>query len=240
MKKTLYIFAMLIVGVYFIFGLVNTISRIGEVTTPDTIVMVIVLVLVALLELFLYKRYKKSFNSDVVKERETQKAEAAKEKFNKESLIPGSKARRQLIGADICIKVNHMTGLPIAEGAEVYVYRCENKVVFERNQDTFELDAINIKDILIKTDVEIQKNYVSSVGGAVGGYVLFGPLGAMVGGRAKEKKSTTVEKYLIFDYINKEGKQDFISFEVTNEPNAILFNTNHYNLTKNDRTTISL
>ncbi|MFJ7971324.1 hypothetical protein [Psychrobacillus sp. NPDC096389] len=240
MKKTLFIFAMLIVGAYFIFGLFNTISRFGEVSSADTVVMVIVLALVALFELFLIKRYKKSVNTNAVIERETQKAKVANEKFNKESIIPGSKARRQLIGADICIKVNHMTGLPVAEGAEVFVYRCENKVVFERNQDTFELESANMKDILIKTDVEIQKNYVSSVGGAVGGYVLFGPLGAMVGGRAKEKKSTTVEKYLIFDYINKEGKQDFISFEVTNEPNAILFNTNHYNITKNERTTISL
>lgn len=46
----------------------------------------------------------------------------------------------------------------------------------------------------IKTDKEIQQQYVSSVGGAVGGAVLFGPLGAITGGRAKKK--TVKEVYI--------------------------------------------
>ncbi|WP_162868789.1 hypothetical protein, partial [Klebsiella pneumoniae] len=66
-----------------------------------------------------------------------------------------------------------MAGLPINEDAETYLYRCEDKVVFERNENTYELELEKIKDITIKTDIEIQKSYVSSVGGAVGGYVLF-------------------------------------------------------------------
>lgn len=39
-------------------------------------------------------------------------------------------------------------------------------------------------------------------------------LGAIVGVRAKEKKSTTVKEYLIFTYL-KEDKVDYISFDVT-------------------------
>lgn len=112
----------------------------------------------------------------------------------------------------ICAK--HMSGLPIAEGTFTYIYLCDDKIVFERNETTYNLPFEKINDITIKTDMEIQKAYVSSVGGAVGGAVLFGPLGAMVGGRAKEKKSTTINNYLIFAY-NKEGNVDFISFDVT-------------------------
>lgn len=231
---------MLIVGMYFIFGLVSIISRFNESTTLDIGVMLVTLVIVALVEFYLIKRYKKSFSAERIVERENQETIAKQEKFDRESLVPGTKERKRLLGADFCIKVKHMAGLPVAEGAEVFVYRCEDKVVFERNQETFELDVSNMKDILIKTETEIQKSYASSVGGAVGGYVLFGPLGAMIGGRSKEKTSAILEKYLIFDYVNKGGSQDFISFEVTNEPDALLFNTNHYRITNKERTTISL
>lgn len=240
MKKTLYIFAMLIVGIYFIFGLVNTILGFNEGTTADSSVMLIMLVIVALVELYLIRRYKKSFSAERITERQNKEEIAKQQKFDRESLVSGTKERKQLLGADFCIKAKHMAGLPVAESAEVFVYRCEDKVVFERNQETYELAVSDMKDIVIKTETEIQKSYASSVGGAVGGYVLFGPLGAMVGGRTKEKISTNVEKYLIFDYVDKNGIQDFISFEVTNESDAILFNTNHYRIKNQERTTVSL
>lgn len=188
-------------------------------------------VIMFFLSIICIKKYSNSKNPILIEK---------KKKEDNEKMVPGTKARIAELGADLCIRAKHMAGLPVAESAEIFLYRAKDKVIFERNQDTFELKASSMKDILIRTDTEIQKSYVSSVGGAVGGYVLFGPLGAMVGGRAKEKKSTTTEKYLIFDYINKEGNQDFISFEVTNEPQAILFNTNHYDLTQNERVTTTL
>lgn len=234
MKKVVYIFLMLIVGVYFFFGLIVSILRIGEDSIADAVIRMVMLVLVALFEMYLFKRYKKSFNPETIQAKEKQREVAANEKFNKESQVLGSKARQQLLGADLCIKASHMAGLPLAEGAEVFIYRCKDKVVFERNQETIELQINKINDILIKTDIEIQKSYVSSVGGAVGGYVLFGPLGAMVGGRAKEKKSTLTEQYLIFAY-ESNGSVDYISLDVTNVPNAQLFNTNYYVLTSNER-----
>jgi hypothetical protein len=193
-------------------------------------------VVMLLLFILCFKKYRDSKNPDLIKLKEQKK----NEKYNREKLIPGSKARQKLLGADLCIKAKHMAGLPFAEGTEVFVYRCPNKLVFERNQDTVELSIDKVRDIFIKTDVEIQKSYSSSVGGAVGGYVIFGPLGAMIGGRSKEKKSTIEEKYLIFAYMNKENEQDYISFEVTKEPNANLFNTNYYNLGNIERRKIEL
>jgi len=68
---------------------------------------------------------------------------------------------------------------------------------------------------VIKTETEIQNAYVSSVGGAIGGLALFGPLGAMVGGRTKKKTDKIIHNYLIFAY-DKDGQTDFISFDVTN------------------------
>lgn len=65
----------------------------------------------------------------------------------------------------------------------------------------------------IKTDTEIQQQYISSVGGAVGGAVLFGPLGAMIGGRAKKKTiKNEVHRYLIITYQSPEIK--YIGFEI--------------------------
>lgn len=251
LKSKLYLTLSLLLGLYLIYGVISAITKLSEYRTADAVVLLIMFVIFGLLEFLFIKKYKKysdpefkrhekekNDNETRLRKEATQKA--ASEKLEQQRLVPGSKERKLSLEADICINVKHMAGLPVAEGAEIFVYRCKDKVIFERNQDTYELEASNMKDILIKTDVEIQKNHVSSIGGAVGGYVLFGPLGAMVGGRSKEKKSTIIEKYLIFDYVNKEGIQDFISFEVTNEPNAILFNTNHFNLTKNERTKVSL
>lgn len=234
MKKTLHLLIIALVGFYFFYSLSNIFSNFKGYSSADFLVVTILLVLVALFEVFLIMLYKKTYSIEAVEARKQREADKKKEQFETESKILGSKSRQQLLGADICIKAKHMAGLPMAEGAEIFVYRCKDKVVFERNQDTIELEINKVRDILIKTDVEIQKSYVSSAGGAVGGYVLFGPLGAMIGGRAKEKKSTTVEKYLIFAY-EKENDLNYISMEVTNEPNAVLFNSNYYDLSKNKR-----
>lgn len=239
MKKTLHLMVIALVGLYFFYSLSSIFSNFKSYKSADFLVMAILLVLVALFEMFLIMLYKRTYSVEAVEARKQREADKKKEQFEAESKILGSKSRQQLLGADLCIKAKHMAGLPIAEGAEIFVYRCKDKVLFERNQDTIELEISKVRDILIKTDVEIKKSYVSSAGGAVGGYVLFGPLGAMIGGRAKEKKSTIMEKYLIFGY-EKDGDLDYISMEVTNEPNAVLFNTNYYNLNINERRLTSL
>ncbi|WP_312340261.1 hypothetical protein [Anaerospora hongkongensis] len=132
------------------------------------------------------------------------------------------KEKMNSIGAINCICAKHMTGLPVAEGTECFVYLCSNMIVFERNETSFNLLIEKIKDIVIKTDTEIQKSHVSSIGRAVVGGVLFGPLGAIVGGRSKEKTSSIESKYLIFTY-DKSGEIDYISFDVTKIPDAYKF-----------------
>lgn len=70
-----------------------------------------------------------------------------------------------------------------------------------------------LTDISVKTDTEIQKQYVSSVGGAIAGGMVFGPLGAIVGGRAKQKKTAESTYYLIFTY-NSNNQICYASFEI--------------------------
>lgn len=90
-----------------------------------------------------------------------------------------------------------------------------DKYEINANGMTFNLDKQKVTDVCIKTDTEIQQQYVSSAGGAVGGALLFGPLGAIIGGRAKKKKSKMVFRYLIVTYMS-ENEVKYVGFDVTN------------------------
>ena len=109
--------------------------------------------------------------------------------------------------------MKHVNGLPIAENVNCTITSSDDKFIFSSGSMHFELYKSKITDMCIKTDKEIQKQYVSSVGGAVGGAVLFGPVGAIIGGRAKKK---TVKKethnYLIITYQSPDIK--YIGFEI--------------------------
>ncbi|QVY60928.1 hypothetical protein [Cytobacillus gottheilii] len=225
--------------VLFVLG-IGLFAQLGNDTSVGGYVVFIgVIIVFVLLQILFIKKFK-TLNEIHRDNKSKEKQRRKDEQYKKEREVPGSKARINDLNADICITGKHMDGLPISEGAEVHLYRCPDKVIFERNNNTYELDLIKISDITIKTDIEIQKSYVSSVGGAVGGYVLFGPLGAMIGGRAKERKSETVEEYLIFSY-KKENNDEisYISFEVTGQRNAPLF-INLLDNIQSDKRTIQL
>ncbi|OOM82332.1 hypothetical protein CLPUN_03010 [Clostridium puniceum] len=124
-----------------------------------------------------------------------------------------SVSKFQKLGALSSIKGKHVVGLSLPEGLNGYVHLFNTKIVFEIAGSIYNLPINKVKDISVKSDNDIQKAYVSSIGGAVAGGVLFGPLGAIIGGRTKEKTSITINYYLIFTYI-KEGSTDYISFQV--------------------------
>lgn len=135
-------------------------------------------------------------------------------KAKKEKKVAAQRNRlaEKLTKSDMVIKAKHVTGLPIAEGTQCTVSYLSDKIEIKQGANTFALDLSKVTDITTTTDTEIQKNYVSSAGGAVGGALLFGPLGAIVGGRTKEKKTTTVTHYLIITY-NTDNEVKYISFE---------------------------
>lgn len=128
----------------------------------------------------------------------------------------GKRQRKELMDSGVVNMTvgKHMAGLPLSEGTFCNIHEYSDKIVFLSNGSDFTLVKEKITDISIKTDAEITSQYVSSVGGAVAGAVLFGPLGAIVGGRAKQKKSKTVYRYLIFTY-TKDESVDYISFDVS-------------------------
>jgi len=111
------------------------------------------------------------------------------------------------------VKMKHILGLPLAENTECIVGFENDRFEFKGGGNSFTLNFNKITAINVLTDTEIQKQYISSVGGAVGGAVLLGPLGAMIGGRAKEKRTTTNTYYLNITYI-KDDKITYMSFEI--------------------------
>lgn len=110
----------------------------------------------------------------------------------------------------------HINGLDLAENTICTVFSYPDRYEFSSGALKFNLPKDKVVDVVIKTDVDTQKQYVSSVGGAVGGAVLFGPLGAMIGGRAKAKKLKTTTRYLIITYKN-DDELKYIGFDVNKD-----------------------
>ncbi|MCL2627113.1 MAG: hypothetical protein FWD44_00235 [Oscillospiraceae bacterium] len=113
----------------------------------------------------------------------------------------------------VMVVLPHTAGLPVAEKTTCTIYYCEDNIEINASGVQFRLDLSKIHDISIKTDIEIQKQLVSSAGGAVGGAMLFGAFGALMFGRIKKGQIKTVSHYLIFTYSTDSGV-DYIAFEL--------------------------
>lgn len=109
--------------------------------------------------------------------------------------------------------LNHAVGLPVAENLSCTLKYMEDCIKIEVGTTEFNLNLNKIIDMTITSDVEIQNHYSSSIGGAVGGAILFGPLGAMVGGRSKKKQSKVTTYFFVITY-NSNNEVKYISFYV--------------------------
>lgn len=131
------------------------------------------------------------------------------------------------IGASFERNGLHTYGLPVAEDVKVTCYWCKDKVLFETSGASFNLSFDKLTDVVSKTEQEIQtatsnqQQYVSSLGRAATGAVMFGPLGAVIGGRARKKNVTTtttissqISYYLIFTYVDNDEVK-YIAIEMT-------------------------
>lgn len=126
---------------------------------------------------------------------------------------------------------NHVLGLNLVENAKCKLFIHDDKIVIESSGVKFNLLKDKILDVSIKTETEIQKQYVSSAGGAIAGNALLGPVGAMIGGRIKEKTSKTSTSYLIYTY-EKDNNIDYIVFDILDGINAHKFISDFLNSNK--------
>jgi len=137
-----------------------------------------------------------------------------KKKRNEEWQQKQQNNAEKIIQQGVTVTLKHTTGLSLAEGAGCQIDYGPMGLTVKGGGTTYKLTMEKITAMEILTDVDIQKQYVSSVGGAVGGAILLGGLGAVIGGRAKQKKNVTETRYFVVNYLSDDEVKS-ISFEVT-------------------------
>ena len=128
------------------------------------------------------------------------------------------KAELQQSGLLLYMAFDHVNGLPIPENFSCEIKSYQDRLDFKAGTTNIKLPREKITDMCIKTDTEIQNQTVSSVGGAIAGGVMFGTLGAIIGGRVKTKKVKTTTQYLIITYTGEQGDLKYIGFDIKNNP----------------------
>lgn len=113
---------------------------------------------------------------------------------------------------------HHVNGLPIPENLLCEIRSYKDRVEFKAGTTNIKLPREKITDMCLKFDTEIQNQTISSIGGTIAGGVMFGTLGAIIGGRAKNKKMKTTSQYLIITYTGEHGELKYIGFDVKNNP----------------------
>ena len=154
--------------------------------------------------IYTYKRFKRQESDPTVPIKKNLKEAKKKEKERLNGL-------RDLRG-----QLKLVVGLGnLPQGSPCKIFCNSERMKFSANGQDFVLETSKLLDISVMTQTEIQKQYVSSVGGAVAGAVLLGPLGAIIGGRATKKTINNTSKYLVISYIS-DGETKYIVFDTTN------------------------
>ncbi|WP_313892906.1 hypothetical protein [Psychrobacillus sp.] len=225
MNRIVYILLSIILGLFIIYSSFNIIGNFRSYNFTGAILVIIAFSGFIYAEYLLIRRYKRLSTPEAIKLKHQKKAMIREhqkrvkiENLKRESMVPGSKARIKLFEADRCILAKHLIGLPLLEGIETYIYRCKDKVIFEHRKDTFKLEIIKVKDIILKTEIEIKKDYVNGNGLIYKN--IFGNYTVKNGVREIETKY--IKKFLIFSY-EKDWEINYIAFEVTKVPKAALF-----------------
>lgn len=127
-------------------------------------------------------------------------------------------------------KLNCINGLNNPPNTLCKLYSYNDYYEFILSGNSYKLTKNKVTDVSIKSETEIKQQYVSSVGGAVAGSMLFGPLGAIIGGRSKKKNIKNTSIYLIFTYI-KDNKVNYITFDANGKLYCTKF-VNEFNKNK--------
>lgn len=107
-----------------------------------------------------------------------------------------------------CVKEKyfHIEGLNLPIKTPCTLSSLKNEYRIIGNGVEFGIAREKLIDVSIRKDVDVAKQYVSSTGGAVGGFMLAGGIGAAIGGRAKVKQIKDIKKYLVITYCNADSE----------------------------------
>lgn len=103
-------------------------------------------------------------------------------------------------------KTTVVEGLPVPTGAKCSLYLKSNGILCKSAGTEFSIPKERIISVVVDKSKNIQKQIVSSAGGALAGSLMFGPVGAAFGGRAKTKKVVSKKTFLSVVYKGKDGE----------------------------------
>lgn len=108
-------------------------------------------------------------------------------------------------------EINHICGLPLVEDSKCIIHLCNEQIIIESTGKMFKLQLNKIVDMDIKNANEVK----NSISGAVGGYILLGPIGAFLGG-----STTDFHRFFIIIYKSKADREECISFDMKDNMKA--------------------
>lgn len=144
------------------------------------------------------------------------RAQKKAEKAQKQALkpVPDPMALDKYIGANFAI----VSGLNLPAGIRCSVQLMGDHLSIRAQNQEFTLSNGKIVSVMVHTAKEVQQQYVSSVGGAVAGLAILGPLGAILGGAATKKTITNKTPLLIFAYQNNGEDVQYLIFNAESSP----------------------
>lgn len=117
-------------------------------------------------------------------------------------------------------RFTHVLGLPVMEGAICSVRSEYDKITIKTQGTVLTLNKNRITYIGKENNIQKYAQAVSSVGGAIAGSMLFGGIGAALGGRVKSRNFLSKRQYLVIAYIGEDDVVKYIVFDYI--PQAIM------------------
>ena len=109
----------------------------------------------------------------------------------------------------------HVSGLDLPEGVKCALRYEPDRLRVSAMGHDFTLAHEKVRAAGVLTCKDVQRQYVSSAGGAVAGAMLLGPLGAALGGGVHRKNIRTRERLLVFAYGGADEPPRYLIFRTT-------------------------
>lgn len=120
----------------------------------------------------------------------------------------------------------HVDGIPFLSGKESLLKLHPNKLIVTdiNEKNSYKIRIENISDVKVRTEVEISEQERNVLARAIAGGILFGEMGAIVGGISgvPKKQIKTLHNFLIIDYVSKGGNQKSLMFLYKSGPKQVL------------------